>query len=69
MLFRSAGTIKFFNHARGFGFITHAKGDDLFVHISNIDMPSNGKLLDGQPVHFEIGQGRRGDEALSVRLA
>ena len=65
----TAGTIKFFNHARGFGFITHAKGDDLFVHISNIDMPSNGKLLDGQPVHFEIGQGRRGDEALSVRLA
>jgi len=64
-----AGTVKFFNETKGFGFIQpEGGGNDVFVHISNVD-PSEGPLRDGQKVHFEIGQGRKGDEARSVRSA
>lgn len=63
------GTVKFFNETKGFGFIQpDGGGNDVFVHISNID-PSEGTLRDGQKVHFEIGQGRKGDEARAVRSA
>ena len=63
------GTVKFFNEAKGFGFITPDDGsDDLFIHISNID-PSEGHLTEGQQVSFEIGQGRKGPEAQAVRSA
>jgi len=63
------GTVKFFNEAKGFGFIQpDAGGDDLFIHISNID-PSEGTLMEGQKVSYEIGQGRKGQEAREVRSA
>ena len=63
------GTVKFFNEAKGFGFIqADAGGDDLFIHISNIN-PSEGTLMEGQKVSYEIGQGRKGQEAREVRSA
>jgi cold shock protein len=63
------GTVKFFNEQKGFGFINPDDGgDDLFIHISNID-PSEGLLTEGQQVSFEVGQGRKGPEAQEVRSA
>ena len=61
------GTVKFFDNERGFGFISRDKGDDVFVHVSNLDAAAGATLADGQAVEFEIGQGRKGDEARNVR--
>ncbi|MEI8240350.1 MAG: cold-shock protein [Actinomycetota bacterium] len=62
------GTVKFFNAQKGFGFIAREGGDDVFVHFSNIDGSGYKSLEEGQTVEFEIGQGRKGDEALKVRV-
>jgi len=61
------GTVKFFNAQKGFGFISREDGADVFVHFSNIDGAGYRSLEEGQSVEFEIGQGRKGDEALKVR--
>lgn len=61
------GTVKFFNAQKGFGFISREDGADVFVHFSNIDGSGYKSLEEGQSVEFEIGQGRKGDEALNVR--
>ena len=60
-------TVKFFNAQKGFGFISREGGADVFVHFSNIDGSGYRQLEEGQTVEFEIGQGRKGDEALKVR--
>jgi cold shock protein len=63
------GTVKFFNEAKGFGFITPDDGgDDVFIHISNVD-PAEGQLTESQRVSYEVGQGRKGPEAKEVRSA
>ena len=61
------GTVKFFNSEKGYGFIARPDGDDVFVHFSNIEGSGYRNLETGQEVEFEIGQGRKGDEALKVR--
>jgi CspA family cold shock protein len=61
------GTVKFFNAQKGYGFIAREGGEDVFVHFSNIDGAGYRSLEEGQSVEFEIGQGRKGDEALKVR--
>ena len=61
------GTVKFFNAQKGYGFISREGGADVFVHFSNIDGSGYRQLEEGQTVEFEIGQGRKGDEALKVR--
>lgn len=61
------GTVKFFNAEKGFGFISREDGDDVFVHYSNIEGSGYRSLEEGQRVEFEIGQGRKGDEAQNVR--
>ena len=59
------GTVKFFNHERGFGFISCEGQADVFVHQTNV---AGARLLaDGEVVEFEIGPGRKGDEARDVR--
>jgi cold shock protein len=61
------GTVKFFNNEKGYGFISRDDGEDVFVHFSNIQGSGYRSLEEGQAVEFEIGPGRKGDEALNVR--
>jgi CspA family cold shock protein len=64
-----SGTVKFFNHAKGFGFITPADGSkDLFAHHSEIK--NNGgfrTLAEGAQVEFEVKQGPKGLQASNIR--
>jgi len=64
----SKGTVKWFNAAKGYGFITPDDGGkDLFVHHSEIKSgDSYATLADGQKVEFEIGQGQKGPCANNV---
>lgn len=61
------GTVKFFNAEKGFGFISREGGQDVFVHHTNIAGTGYKTLNEGQAVEFEVGPGRKGDEALNVR--
>jgi CspA family cold shock protein len=61
------GTVKFFHTEKGYGFISREDGDDVFVHYSNIEGSGYRSLEEGQKVEFEVGPGRKGDEALNVR--
>ena len=62
------GSIKWFDARRGFGFISRHGSDDLFVHTSEIKVAKSRRIEPGQLVDFEVGQGRRGDEARNVNL-
>tara|TARA_B100000929_G_C15200146_1_gene315473 strand:- start:154 stop:354 length:201 start_codon:yes stop_codon:yes gene_type:complete len=62
------GTVKFFNTQKGYGFIAQEQGDDVFVHYSNISGSGFKNLEEGQEVEFEVGEGRKGEEALDVRV-
>ncbi len=62
------GTVKFFNGEKGFGFISRVGGDDVFVHHTNIAGEGYKSLAEGQTVEFEVGPGRKGDEARNVRV-
>jgi CspA family cold shock protein len=61
------GTVKFFNAEKGYGFISRDQGDDIFVHFSNIQGSGYKTLEEGQRVEFDVGPGRKGDEAQNVR--
>src|SRR5215207_10012099 len=63
----ATGTVKFFNAQKGYGFISREDGADVFVHFSNIEGNGYRSLEEGQAVEFEVGQGRKGDEALKVK--
>ena len=62
------GTVKWFNEAKGFGFLEQEGGKDVFVHFRQVN--SNGydrvSLNEGQKVTFEIGQGEKGPQAENV---
>jgi superfamily II DNA/RNA helicase len=62
------GTVKWFNNEKGFGFIERELGDDVFVHFSSIDGSGYKSLEEGQRVEFEVGPGRKGEEARNVRV-
>jgi CspA family cold shock protein len=58
--------VKFFDQNRGFGFISREDGEDVFVHVSNLQAGGTA-LAEGQMVEFEIGPGRKSEEAKNVR--
>ena len=63
----STGTVKMFNEAKGFGFITPDEGGkDLFVHHSNIEATGFRTLSEGAKVEFEQREGQKGPEATQV---
>ena len=62
------GTVKWFNSQKGYGFISREEGDDVFVHRSNIAAGGDEPTLEeGQAVEFDVGPGRKGEEATNVR--
>ena len=64
----ATGTVKFFNDEKGYGFISREDGDDVFVHYSNIVGTGRRTLNDGDAVEFEIAPGRKGPEAVDVKV-
>lgn len=63
------GTVKWFNDAKGFGFLSRPDGEDVFVHFSAIQSAGFRSLQEGQPVMFDVVQGRKGPQAENVRPA
>jgi CspA family cold shock protein len=63
---KEAGTVKWFNDARGYGFISRPGGNDLFVHYTAIQGDGYKSLVEGQEVEFEMGEGKKGLQALNV---
>jgi CspA family cold shock protein len=61
------GTIKWFNDAKGYGFISREGGADVFVHHSSIEMEGFRSLAEGQKVEFNVVQGPKGLQAANVR--
>ncbi|HLN16934.1 MAG TPA: cold-shock protein [Acidimicrobiales bacterium] len=64
----ATGTVKFFNAEKGYGFISREDGEDVFVHFSNIQGDGYKSLDEGQQVEFDLGPGRKGEEARNVRV-
>ena len=60
------GNVKFFNEAKGFGFITREGGPDVFVHYSAIQGSGFKTLAEGQQVEFTVTQGQKGPQAENV---
>ena len=63
------GTVKWFNDAKGFGFISRANGPDVFVHHTAIQAEGFRTLAEGQTVEFNVVQGPKGLQAENVRPA
>ena len=65
---RTIGTVKWFNAAKGYGFIAHEGGKDLFVHFYEIQDTGNGyrSLNEGDQVEFTVGTSPKGPQATNV---
>ncbi len=63
---RLKGTVKWFNNAKGFGFIGREDGPDVFVHYSAIQSDGYKSLQEGDQVEFEIVEGQKGPQAGNV---
>jgi cold shock protein len=63
----ATGTVKWFNDAKGFGFISQEGGDDVFVHHTAITMDGFRTLKEGERVEFDVVQGPKGLQAANVR--
>ena len=65
----ATGTVKWFNNAKGFGFILPDDGsEEVFVHFSSINSGGYRSLEEGQPVSFEVEQGPKGLKAINVEI-
>lgn len=63
---REKGTVKWFNAAKGFGFIQRESGEDVFVHFSAINASGYKSLDEGARVEFEVTSGPKGLQASNV---
>ena len=63
------GTVKWFNDAKGYGFISQEGGEDVFVHHTAIQMEGFRTLKEGERVEFDVTQGPKGLQAANVRKA
>jgi len=63
---RSHGSVKWFNEAKGYGFIKLETGDDVFVHYSAIQCDGFKTLAEGQEVEFDLVEGQKGKQAANV---
>jgi len=66
---RTSGTVKWFNGAKGYGFIEQEEGPDLFVHHSAIRGEGFRNLEEGQSVEFNVEQGQKGLQATDVAVS
>jgi CspA family cold shock protein len=64
---REHGVVKWFNGAKGYGFIQRSTGEDVFVHFSAIEESGYKTLNEGEPVEFECQQGPKGLNAAGVK--
>ena len=65
----ATGTVKWFNNAKGYGFVVpESGGDDIFVHYSSIQMDGYRTLRAGQPISFDVQEGPKGLHAVNIRL-
>ena len=62
-----SGVVEFFNSARGYGFITRENSENLFFHMTNVKLYGGAEPEIGQSLQYEIGDGRRGEEAMNLR--
>jgi CspA family cold shock protein len=60
------GSVKWFNNAKGYGFITRENGEDLFVHFKSIAGDGYKTLKQGEQVQFDVEQGQKGLQAVNV---
>ena len=60
------GTVKWFNDAKGFGFIERPDGDDVFVHYSAIEGGGFKTLAEGESLEFDVVEGPKGKQAANV---
>ena len=66
----ATGTVKWFNNAKGYGFIlSESGGGDLFAHYSSIQMAGYKTLHAGQQVEFDVQEGPKGPHAINIRFA
>jgi CspA family cold shock protein len=65
---RENGTVKWFNDAKGFGFISRENGEDVFVHFRAIQTQGFKSLKEGQRVSFTVVQGQKGLQAANIRV-
>jgi CspA family cold shock protein len=63
---RMKGVVKWFNNAKGYGFIGRSDGPDVFVHYSAISAEGYKSLQEGDQVEFEIAEGQKGPQAANV---